>query len=63
MLLMVLDRLVEKGNTVILIEHNMHVIKMADYIIDMGGGTAMAWSPHLQCGNQSESFSLLSTDK
>jgi hypothetical protein len=30
---------------------------------DMGGGTAMAWSPHLQCGNQSESFSLLSTDK
>ncbi len=36
MLLMVLDRLVEKGNTVILIEHNMHVIKMADYIIDMG---------------------------
>ncbi|OHB20915.1 MAG: excinuclease ABC subunit A [Parcubacteria group bacterium RIFCSPLOWO2_01_FULL_48_18] len=36
MLLRVLDRLVEKGNTVLLIEHNMHVIKTADYIIDMG---------------------------
>jgi excinuclease ABC subunit A len=30
------QRLVEKGNTVILIEHNMHVIKVADYLIDMG---------------------------
>ena len=36
MLLHVLERIVEKGNTVILIEHNMHVIKTADYIIDMG---------------------------
>jgi excinuclease ABC subunit A len=36
MLLAVLQRIVEKGNTVILIEHNMHVIKVADYIIDMG---------------------------
>lgn len=36
MLLTVLQKLVEKGNTVILIEHNMHVIKVADYIIDMG---------------------------
>ena len=32
----VLDRLVSKGNTVIVIEHNMDVIKMADYLIDMG---------------------------
>ena len=31
-----LDRLVERGNTVIVIEHNMDVIKMADYIIDLG---------------------------
>lgn len=38
MLLAVLDRLVEKGNSVIVIEHNMHVIKTADYIIDMGPG-------------------------
>lgn len=44
----VLDRLVRKGNTVIVIEHNLDVIKMADYIIDMGpeggrgGGTVIA---------------------
>ena len=35
-LLVVLDRLVEKGNTVLVIEHNLDVIKFADYIIDMG---------------------------
>ena len=35
-LLEVLDKLVDRGNTVIVIEHNMDVIKMADYIIDLG---------------------------
>jgi excinuclease ABC subunit A len=35
-LLDVLNRLVDKGNTVIVIEHNLDVIKMADHIIDMG---------------------------
>ena len=35
-LLSVLNRLVDKGNTVIVIEHNLDVIKSADYIIDMG---------------------------
>ncbi len=35
-LLDVLNRLVDKGNTVIVIEHNMDVIKVADHIIDMG---------------------------
>jgi excinuclease ABC subunit A len=35
-LLDVLDKLVNRGNTVIVIEHNMDVIKMADYIIDLG---------------------------
>lgn len=35
-LMTVLERLVDKGNTVIVIEHNLDVIKMADYIIDMG---------------------------
>lgn len=35
-LLDVLNQLVERGNTVIVIEHNMDVIKMADWIIDMG---------------------------
>jgi excinuclease ABC subunit A len=44
----VVNRLVDKGNTVIIIEHNLDVIKMADYIIDMGpeggrdGGQVMA---------------------
>jgi excinuclease ABC subunit A len=36
MLLNVLNRLVERGNTVLVIEHNMDVIKSADYLIDMG---------------------------
>lgn len=36
MLLNVLGRLVDKGNTVVVIEHNMDVIKTADYIIDLG---------------------------
>ena len=35
-LMEVLNKLVSKGNTVLIIEHNMDVIKMADYIIDMG---------------------------
>ena len=43
----VLQRLVDRGNTVIVIEHNLDVIKLADYIIDMGpeggrnGGTVL----------------------
>ena len=35
-LMTVLNKLVDKGNTVLIIEHNMDVIKMADWIIDMG---------------------------
>ena len=35
-LLLVLFRLVEKGNTVVVIEHNLDVIKCADYVIDLG---------------------------
>jgi excinuclease ABC subunit A len=40
-LLIVLHRLVEAGNTVLVIEHNLDVIKTADWLIDMGpeGGT------------------------
>ncbi len=47
-LMNVINRLVDKGNTVVIIEHNLDVIKMADYIIDMGpeggrdGGMVMA---------------------
>ena len=37
-LLGVLNRLVDKGNTVLVIEHNLDVIKSADYVIDMGPG-------------------------
>nr|MBA4159539.1 excinuclease ABC subunit A [Gemmatimonadota bacterium] len=42
MLLEVLHRLVEKGNTVLVIEHNLDVIKTADWILDLGpeGGDA-----------------------
>jgi excinuclease ABC subunit A len=38
----VLHRLVDKGNTIVVIEHNLDVIKTADHIIDMGpeGGSA-----------------------
>ncbi len=35
-LLEVLNRLTEKGNTIIIIEHNLEVIKTADYVIDLG---------------------------
>ncbi len=35
-LLEVLDRLVDRGNTIMVIEHNMDVIKVADYIVDLG---------------------------
>ena len=35
-LLVVLQKLVDKGNTVLIIEHNMDVIKVADYVIDLG---------------------------
>jgi excinuclease ABC subunit A len=43
-----LERLCENGNTVLVIEHNLDVIKTADYIVDMGpeggenGGTVIA---------------------
>ena len=46
-LMNVLQKLVERGNTVIIIEHNLDVIKLADYVIDMGpeggrgGGTLL----------------------
>ena len=41
-LLEVLNKLVERGNTVIVIEHNLDVVKMADYVVDLGkeGGKA-----------------------
>jgi excinuclease ABC subunit A len=50
-LLLVLQGLVDKGNTVVVIEHNLDVIKSADWIVDMGpeggfrGGTLVAEGP------------------
>lgn len=47
-LMEVINKLVDKGNTILIIEHNMDVIKLADYIIDIGpeggkgGGTVVA---------------------
>jgi excinuclease ABC subunit A len=47
-LMEVIEKIVAKGNSVVIIEHNMDVIRMADYIIDLGpeggtgGGTVVA---------------------
>ena len=47
-LLVILNRIVDNGDTVIVIEHNLDIIKQADYIIDLGpeggdfGGTVVA---------------------
>jgi len=57
-LIEVLQRLVDEGNTVLIIEHNMDIIKIADYIIDLGpeGGDAggqviAAGTPEEICAN------------
>lgn len=61
-LLSVLNKLVDKGNTVIVIEHNLDVIKCADYILDLGpeggemGGYIMATGTPEQICNHSESY-------
>lgn len=49
-LMEVLNKLVNKGNTVLIIEHNMDVIKMADYIIDMGPEGGERGGMILSCG-------------
>ncbi len=61
-LLKVLDKFAEAGNTVVVIEHNLHVIKTADYIIDMGpeggesGGHIIACGTPEQISENSESL-------
>ncbi len=49
-LLQVLNKLVNRGNTVIVIEHNMDVIKVADHIIDLGPGGGRKGGEILACG-------------
>ena len=61
-LIEVLQRLVDTGNTVIVIEHNLEMIKTADYIVDMGpeggdgGGTVVATGTPEQVAENKASF-------
>jgi excinuclease ABC subunit A len=61
-LLLVLGRLVDQGNTVLVIEHNLDVIKTADWIVDMGpeggsrGGLVVAEGTPEQVAATEESF-------
>ena len=61
-LLDVLDRLVDKGNTVLVIEHNIDVIKKVDYIIDIGyeggkgGGEVVAFGTPEEVAKNTKSF-------
>ena len=58
----VLQKLVDRGNTVLVIEHNLDVIKLADYIIDMGpeggkrGGRVLATGTPEEVANSTEGF-------
>jgi excinuclease ABC subunit A len=61
-LLNVINRLTDKGNTVIVIEHNLEVIKSADYIIDLGpeggekGGEVVGWGTPEQLAQNPASY-------
>ena len=61
-LLKVLNRLVENGDTVVIIEHNLDVIKTADHIIDLGpeggdgGGTIVATGTPEEISNVDASY-------
>jgi excinuclease ABC subunit A len=57
----VLNKLVDKGNTVVLIEHNMDIIKNSDYIVDIGpeggegGGNLVAKGTPYEVANNPKS--------
>ncbi|HBX89105.1 MAG TPA: excinuclease ABC subunit UvrA, partial [Marinilabiliaceae bacterium] len=53
-LLDVLHKLVDKGNTVIVIEHNLDVIKVSDYIIDIGPEGGKRGGEIIACGTPEE---------
>jgi len=53
-LIAVLQRLVDKGNTVIVIEHNLDVVKCADYIIDLGPEGGDRGGEVVSCGSPEE---------
>ena len=61
-LLMVLQRLVERGNTIVVIEHNLDVIKTADWVVDLGpeggdkGGEVVAFGTPEAVSKKSTSF-------
>jgi excinuclease ABC subunit A len=61
-LVTILDRLAETGNTVVVIEHNLDVIKCGDYIIDMGpeggdgGGTVVTSGTPEQVAKDKNSY-------
>ena len=61
-LIAILDRLVEHGNTVVVIEHNLDVVKVADYIVDLGpdggdkGGTIVAQGTPEEVANVEKSY-------
>mgnify|MGYP002433473947 CR=1 FL=1 len=58
----ILDRLTDAGNTVLVIEHNLHVIKVADHIIDLGpeggdaGGSIVFTGTPEDCARCAESY-------
>jgi excinuclease ABC subunit A len=61
-LLEVLNKLVSKGNTVVLIEHNLDIVKCSDYVIDFGpeggvhGGNLVAKGTPEDVANNAKSF-------
>ena len=65
----ILHRLAEGGNTVVVIEHNLDVIKTADYIIDMGpeggngGGTVVATGTPEEIAKNNNSYTGLYVDR
>ncbi len=54
LLLIVLQRLVDEGNTVLVIEHNLDIIKVADYLIDLGPEGGKNGGEILFCGTPEE---------